>query len=281
MNEKNDKKVALDALEKEGLLSGFLDGELDEVQMQRVSALLDAPTRQNATADTQMLRTSLRTFVRNEREQRQESFSVWESIEAQLTPYPKTPTLAERLHTFRAQLGEIFELALRPQVAGTVFACSLGLVAVSLWNRADVTHSGTEVQVAGVASGSAAVDWRGAAGPSTSVSSVVTPVLGSSGFGESSIGADSLSRLEVARSSRSGGEYLIDGQAGSTVSFVGNTLAPNPSRQLMIAQSLRPEGLRIGLTDIDWIRAKSHVEILPSSDDRRPPVIWVGSKVRR
>jgi hypothetical protein len=254
MDSKSEKQRALLALEREGLLDGFLDGELDDAQSKRVVAVLDPILHRAAVAELELLRTSLKSFVSHQSAERVTQWSAWQAIEAELVPFGQN-SLAARAARFKAAAAEAFEFLLRPQVAGAVFACSAALVAVSVWNR------------------SSAIDPMATTPVVTLASEQLTPIAPD---------LDSVVAVNESRPQsrdRRGFDFAMGGgESSASVAFVGNPRLRD--NHTLLAQSYNPHGLRIGSTDIDWIKAGTHIDIVPAANEDRPPVIWVGQKIR-
>jgi hypothetical protein len=373
---KDDSEKLRQRLDEEGLLSGFLDGELDAVEIQRVCALTSAAERAEAEVQRCVLRGSIKTFIKAERNRGSNesdlNWSCWDAIESQLVPYPSgySAKFKERLLA-RIRAGGITKLAtgradrdfaasasqisfvkggrrfvdglFRPQVAGTVFACSLGIMALSLWESRGLWESGGlwenqdsegrlgdvamspgvgagisgSVVSGSVVSGSGTTLVRenspsstARSGDSVQVASAkaepapgvprVAELLASRNFTNGS--ADSVESWRDSgvntphpmssfvsanvRSNRLQSPFGQERTTGSEgiVSFVGQggfagRSAPS-GRRLSLFQSMDARGLRVGTADIEWIRSRSHVEIVPAQNEKRPPVIWVGENLQ-
>ena len=279
MDEKDHKNRARSEIDESGLLSGFLDGELDQVQCQRLCASVSAQERLQAEGARQAVRRCLKAFIRSQ-PVKQDDWSVWECIEEQCVPYrrgafARLPQVKFWSKTASPVASISFvETLLRPQVAGGVFACSLCLMLVSMWNSNSgglpATETLDEVVVASSGVGRNARATEKIKERVLSTQSIIPQTMVSSS-----------GHSRTSRQSAPFGVLSVDSSNSTVLSFANSSDGQSRrKRRLIQTQSISPRGLKVDGAQIDWIDAQSHVEIVQANNKRRPPVIWVGSSIR-
>ena len=230
-------------------LSALGDDELNAKEREILAQQLGAESIAASQADLAFIGDGIRDFVdqrcRDERGVARE-VSLWDAIAPDLESAP-SQGIGEWLERLGAQVQVGLEVLLRPPVFAGMAVAMLAIVFVGV--EFSPAPEGEALQIARVAQPS----------PSTvtATQETVPPV---SFVGLGAAGTDVVALRQSVQPQMRFPQRRLARRAGALHTLSG--------------------GLRVGGADIEWIKAVSSVEIVPALNHHKPPVIWVGNRVR-